>query len=112
MARQTQEAIEKTVDDLESKIAEFIPQITISTQPVVITGVQRKAYIGNYETIDVYCAVSLPQNVSGELTQEKIIEMVKEAAEIGFYATSKEVSDRYKLIKDSRKSGNEEQSVG
>ena len=32
----------------------------MTTNPVVITAVQRKANIGNYETIDIYCAVSLP----------------------------------------------------
>lgn len=103
MARNTQEAIEKTEDALDKKLEPFVGELTIATKPVVITGVQRKISIGNYETIDVYCAVSLPQDSIDPTDREAIEKMIREAAEIGFALTSKEVSDRYQFIKDSGK---------
>lgn len=103
MARDTQDAVEKIEDALDRKLEPFVGELTIATKPVVITGVQRKINIGNYETIDVYCAVSLPQDEIDPADREAIEKMVKDAAEIGFAAASKEVSDRYQFIKDSGK---------
>lgn len=103
MARNTQEAMEKTEDALDKKLEPFIGELTVATKPVVITGVQRKINIGNYETIDVYCAVSMPQGDIDPTDKEALEKMVREAAEIGFAATSKEVSDRYAFIKESGK---------
>jgi hypothetical protein len=104
MARNTQEAIEKTEDALDKKLEPFVGELTVATKPVVIIGVQRKINIGNYETIDVYCAVSIPQDDIDPSDKEAIKNMIKEAAEIGFAATSEEVSARYKFIKESGKS--------
>lgn len=103
MTRKTQEAVEKTQDDLQTKTQEFMSQITVATQPVVVTGVQRKINIGNYETIDIYCAVSMPQEAVDTQDKEAFAKIVKEAAEVGFYITSQEVSSRYDLIKESKK---------
>lgn len=103
MARKTQEAIEKTEDALDKKLEPFVGELVVATKPVVITGVQRKINIGNFETIDVYCAVSLPQDDIDPADRAAIEEMVKNAAEIGFAVTSKEVSDRYQFIKEAGK---------
>lgn len=103
MARNTQEAIEKTADDLETKLEPFIPEITVSTKPTVICGVQRKVNIGNYETIDIYCAVSIPQEAVDPKDHAALEEMVKNAAEIGFHLTSSEVMNRVKYIKENNK---------
>lgn len=102
MPRETKEAIAKTEDGLDQKIQPVINEIVVSSKPVIITGVQRKANIGNYETIDIYCAISMPQDHNPS-SPEELAKMVKEAAEIGFMLTSKEVSDRYEFIKESRK---------
>lgn len=104
MTRKTQEAIEKTEDALDKKLEPFIGEITVATKPVVITGVQRKINIGNYETIDIYCAISLPQDEIDPKNREAIEQMVKEAAEIGFATVSKEVFDRFQFIKNAMKS--------
>jgi hypothetical protein len=102
MPRETKEAIAKTEDGLDKKLEPMMHELVISSNPVIITGVQRKINIGNYETIDVYCAISMPQDHNPS-SPEELATMVKEAAEIGFMLTSKEVSDRYEYIKESKK---------
>jgi hypothetical protein len=46
-------SIEKAVQILSS-------EVSISTNPVFICGVNRKINIGNFENIDVYAGITLP----------------------------------------------------
>ncbi len=77
-------------------------ELSISTNPVLICGVNRKVNIGNFENVDVYSAIALPLNNVSLEDQEKLTEAVKEAASYGFSLVSKETGERYQIIKDSQ----------
>jgi hypothetical protein len=74
-------------------------QTELAVQPMVICGVNRKANIGNFETIDVYCGVSVPVSRDALESDEALREAVNEAARIGFEMASQETFDRYNSIK-------------
>lgn len=95
MPRLTQGASERTNEDISTRTAPLL----VSHTPTVICGVQRKANVGNYETIDVYAAVMLP--VGGEYDQESIAQAVAEKIDEAFSIASQETYERYKLIKES-----------
>ena len=77
----------------------LLQNIVISTNPVVITAVQRKAFIGNFETIDIYVAVALPtESIEGE-DNDVIKQILTEAIDKGFAITSSETAVRYHKIK-------------
>lgn len=76
--------------------------VNSSTTPMVITAVQRKANIGNYETIDLYAAVALPIG-SNSTDFDEIKALLEQAIEQGFALTSTETGDRYRKIKESLK---------
>ncbi len=77
--------------------------LTISTNPVVIVAVQRKANIGNFETIDLYAAVAVPQPDLDLADKEALEATLKQAIDEGFSLTSRETYERYKQIKDQLK---------
>jgi len=88
-------SIEKVVQILSS-------EMSISTNPVFICGVNRKINIGNFENIDVYAGITLPMsNVSLE-DKEALQAAVEEAAAYGFGLVSKETGERYLIIKESQ----------
>lgn len=88
-------SIEKVVEILSN-------EITVSSNPVFICGVNRKINIGNFENIDVYAGITLPlPNVSLE-DKDALQAMVEEAAAYGFGLVSKETGERYLLIKESQ----------
>lgn len=89
---------------LAQELELIVKDISLSTVPVVITGVNRKVNIGNFETIDVYGAVAIPVNT---VIDEKLNEIIHELMTIGYASVSKEVSSRYKFIKDAVGSGEE-----
>lgn len=93
-------------DDKERNLSEDIQShlsnITITTKPVFIAGVNRKANVGNFETVDVYAGVALPLDVDPSNTEE-LTKAIEEAASLGFAMVSKEAGDRYGLIKGSLK---------
>lgn len=98
MTKLSSNAVDKVNESLETKLEPVINQISITTQPVVICGVQRKANIGNYENIDVYVAVALPIVLSEGAELDTIIrEKIDEVCKIA----SEETYDRYKLIKEN-----------
>lgn len=101
MAKINTGASDKTNDDLGQKLTPMMSNLTITTNPVVICGVQRKANIGDFETIDAYCAVALPLGEVSLVDQDALGEAIKEAAAYGFHVTSSETLDRYKIIKES-----------
>ena len=95
MPRLTQGASERTSEDVSTRVAPML----VSHTPTVICGVQRKANVGNYETIDVYAAVMLP--VDGEYDQESITKAIADKINDAFSIASQETYARYKLIKES-----------
>lgn len=67
--------------------------------PKVICGVQRKINIGQFESIDVYCAASIPVMVDDITDLEELETKLTAAMEHLIYITSKETADKYNLIK-------------
>jgi hypothetical protein len=64
-------------------------EITISTSPVLICGVNRKVNIGNFENVDVYAGITIPLDGINPLDREAFSEAVKDAAAYGFSLVSK-----------------------
>jgi hypothetical protein len=103
MARLANTASDKQTSALE-KTSDLMQNITITTNPVVITAVQRKANIGNFETIDIYMGVAMPQSLLDVTDAASMEKALTEAAEFGFSVAAKETGKRYHVIKDSLKS--------
>ena len=77
-------------------------EISVSSTPVLICGVNRKVNIGNFENIDIYAGITIPLNGADSADREAFAEAVKEAAAYGFGLVSKETGERYMLIKDGQ----------
>lgn len=77
-------------------------EISVSSTPVLICGVNRKVNIGNFENIDIYAGITVPLNGVDPSDREAMAEMVKEAAAYGFGLVSKETGERYMLIKEGQ----------
>lgn len=77
-------------------------EISVSSNPVFICGVNRKVNIGNFENIDIYAGITLPLNGVDISDRESLNEAIKEAAAYGFSVVSKETGDRYLLIKEGQ----------
>ena len=67
--------------------------------PRVHCGVQRKINIGNFESIDVYCAASIPVEIEDLSNMEEVHAKLTAAMEEMIAVTSKETADKYNLIK-------------
>lgn len=80
-------------------LAEAVERL-LMTVPVMICGVNRKANIGNYETVDVYAGVTLPMPEAVGASPERLREIVAETAELGISMAAKETADRYTAIKN------------
>jgi|688.fasta_scaffold1960889_1 hypothetical protein len=90
---------------LTETIEQSLASISVSTVPVFICGVNRKANIGNFENIDVYSGLALPLTGESFDDLESLHEAIQKAAEVGFAITSSETFQRYSLIKDAQKDG-------
>lgn len=77
-------------------------QISVSSTPVLICGVNRKVNIGNFENIDVYAGITIPLEGLDVSDREAFAEAVRDAATYGFSLVSKETGERYALIKDGQ----------
>jgi hypothetical protein len=91
-------------NDAMTTTTNALGNLSITTSPIVITAVQRKANIGNYETIDLYMAVALPQSDMDLLDQDALTDSLTKAADYGFSLVAKATGDRYVSIKESIKS--------
>lgn len=83
-----------------------VANISITTSPVLIIGVNRKINTGNFENIDVYTGLALP--IPGDVSLEDVETLkqaVENAAEEGFKLASKETFQRYAAIKEMQKAG-------
>jgi len=103
--------ISKTAKDqtnnspIEEAIEQTLSSIAVTTVPVFICGVNRKANIGNFENIDVYSGLALPLNGESMQDLDSLHAAITKAAEIGFALTSSETFQRYSLIKDAQNEG-------
>lgn len=80
-------------------IEQTLANIVVTTQPVVICGVNRKVNIGNFETVDVYAGVALPLGSVSIEDQAQLREVLTQAAAMGFELVSREANERYNLLK-------------
>lgn len=76
--------------------------------PMMLCGVNRKINTGNFENIDVYCAISVPIMLIPEMDEEAFQVAVERAAEIGFGLASRETGQRYQLVKDMQRGGRQQ----
>lgn len=103
MPKITKTAQEQSTDSpIDQAIGSLGGEISISTNPVFICGVNRKVNIGNFENVDVYAAISLPLSNLSLDDKEALSEAVKEAAAYGFGLVSRETGERYQLIKETQ----------
>lgn len=98
MPRFTETAIDRQ-DDAFSTTTHMMDELI--QKPTVIVAVQRKANIGNFETIDLYAAVALPLNVKGDYSF--INQILVDAIDKGFAIVSEETGERYRKIKETIK---------
>lgn len=85
--------------DLADDLTPHMPQVALTTKPVLVCGVNRKVNVGNFETVDVYASVALPMEVDPH-DHEALTVALEECARVGFALVSKEASDRYWHIKN------------
>lgn len=85
--------------DFESPVAETIERY-LQSMPVVVTGINRKVYIGNYETIDIYHALIMPAPQAAEVGLEGLKEIVEAVSAECYSMNAREVNERYTTIKN------------
>lgn len=103
MPKITKNAHEETSGSpIDQVVSSMTGEISLSSDPIFICGVNRKINIGNFENVDVYAGITIPlTNVSFE-DKEALTEAVKDAAAYGFSLVSRETGERYTLIKESQ----------
>lgn len=75
----------------------ILGNLSITTDPVVIVGVNRKVNIGNYENIDITVSLAMPVTCED---QESLKEALERIAEEGMKFASQETFKRYQSIKN------------
>lgn len=103
MPKITKNAHEETSGSpIDQVVSNMSAEISLSSDPIFICGVNRKINIGNFENVDVYAGITIPLVNVNPLDKEALSEAVKEAAAYGFSLVSKETGERYSLIKESQ----------
>jgi hypothetical protein len=103
MPKISKTAMEQSLDSPIDQVVNILSsEISVSTNPVFICGVNRKINIGNFENIDVYAGITLPLNDVSLDDKDGLTKALEEAAAYGFSLISKETGERYQLIKDSQ----------
>lgn len=106
MPKITRNAHEETTNSpLDQVVSNMTGEISLSSSPIFICGVNRKINIGNFENVDVYAGITIPLENIDPSDKEAFSEAVKNAAAYGFSLVSKETGERYTLIKESQQSG-------
>jgi len=101
MPRLNRNATEQNQDGLDEKIREVLPNVVLTTSPVVICGVNRRVGLADYEHIDIYAGIALPLDV--DIDPAELRQAIAQAAEFGFNAVSSETYERYKLLTEAQK---------
>jgi hypothetical protein len=103
MPKISKNALEQSIDSPIDQVVNLMTQeITVSTNPVFICGVNRKINIGNFENIDVYAGITIPLTDVDPLDKDALAQAVKTAAAEGFSIVSRETGERYTMIKESQ----------
>lgn len=84
---------ERTLSNMDLENEKHVAKVTC--------GVQRKVNIGNFESIDVYCAASIPVEIEDLSDLEEIESKINDAMENLIYLTSKKTAEKYTLIKEN-----------
>jgi hypothetical protein len=104
MPKITKSAQEQSTTDspIDQVVNLMSQEISISTNPVFICGVNRKVNIGNFENIDIYAGITIPLSDVSIDDKDGLRQAIEDAAAYGFSVVSKETGDRYLLIKESQ----------
>lgn len=103
MPKISKNALEQSIDSPIEQVVNLMAQeISISTNPVFICGVNRKINIGNFENIDVYAGITIPLADVDPSDRQALSEAIQAAAADGFAMVSRETGERYTLIKESQ----------
>ena len=86
--------------DKDKNLSNLITSLE-GNMPKVFCGVQRKINIGNFESIDVYCAASIPVEINNLTDLNEVHDKLTAAMEEMIAITSKETAEKYNLIKNN-----------
>jgi hypothetical protein len=103
------EGADEQSQNLTETVSHAMPQIVAGNTPVVITAVNRKINIGNFENIDVYVGVSIPllERTPDEMSELKAA--IQELGDEGIALAAHMTFERYKAIKDKQKNKEEDE---
>ena len=103
MPKLNKSAQEQSTDSPLDQVVNLLSnEVSLTSSPIVICGVNRKINIGNFENIDVYAGVTIPLHGVSFVDKEALTAAVEEAVAYGFSLASKETGERYMLIKESQ----------
>jgi len=103
MPKLNKSALEQSTDSPIDQVVTILSnEISLSSSPIVICGVNRKINIGNFENIDVYAGVTIPLHGVSFEDRESLTAAINDAVAYGFSVASKETGERYSLIKESQ----------
>lgn len=103
MPKITKTAMEQSIDSPLDQVVNLLSnEVSLTSSPIVICGVNRKINIGNFENIDVYAGVTIPLHGVSFEDKESLTTAINDAVAYGFSVASKETGERYMLIKESQ----------
>lgn len=82
-----------------------IPESSKHTSfPTIVASVNRKANVGNFESIDVHCSITMPvDGLPQEMDLDSFKQVVADAAKLGFDIAAEETGQRYTSIKEQQR---------